>query len=65
MTTMTSQSAPTMSNLGTPSTINPYDLGLLFVVRCRYWSCRASNDADDLRGRQRTLRAVDLRRDGH
>ena len=28
--------------------INLYRLGMLFVVRCRYWTCRAGNDADDL-----------------
>ena len=28
--------------------INLYELGMLFVVRCRYWTCRAGNDADDL-----------------
>ena len=28
--------------------INLYKLGMLFVVKCRYWSCRAGNDADDL-----------------
>ena len=28
--------------------INLYKLGMLFVIRCRYWSCRACNDPDDL-----------------
>ncbi len=28
--------------------INLYKLGMLFVIKCRYWSCRGSNDADDL-----------------
>ena len=28
--------------------INLYKLGMLFVVRCRYWSCRAGNDPDEL-----------------
>ncbi len=28
--------------------INLYRLGMLFIVKCRYWSCRAGNDADDL-----------------
>lgn len=28
--------------------INLYQLGMLFVVRCRYWSCRAGNEADEL-----------------
>ena len=29
-------------------TINLYKLGMLFLVKCRYWSCRAGNDADEL-----------------
>jgi len=28
--------------------INLYKLGMLFVIRCRYWSCRAGNDPQDL-----------------
>ena len=28
--------------------INLYRLGMLFVVKCRYWSCRAGNDPDEL-----------------
>jgi hypothetical protein len=28
--------------------INLYKLGMLFVVKCRYWSCRAGNDAEEL-----------------
>jgi len=28
--------------------INLYELGVLFVIRCRYWSCRAGNDPEDL-----------------
>ncbi len=28
--------------------INLYKLGMLFVMKCRYWSCRAGNDPDDL-----------------
>ncbi len=30
------------------SPINLYKLGMLFVVKCRYWSCRAGNDPVDL-----------------
>ncbi len=28
--------------------INLYKLGMLFVVKCRYWSCRAGNEPDEL-----------------
>ena len=28
--------------------INLYKLGMLFVVKCSYWVCRAGNDADEL-----------------
>ena len=28
--------------------INLYKLGMLFVIKCRYWSCRSGNDRDDL-----------------
>ena len=28
--------------------LNLYKLGMLFVVKCRYWSCRAGNDPDEL-----------------
>jgi hypothetical protein len=28
--------------------LNLYKLGMLFTIRCRYWSCRAGNDADEL-----------------
>jgi hypothetical protein len=28
--------------------INLYQLGMLFVVKCRYWSCRAGNEPDEL-----------------
>jgi hypothetical protein len=31
-----------------PEAVNLYKLGMLFVVKCRYWSCRAGNDADEL-----------------
>lgn len=29
-------------------TINLYELGMLFVVRCCYWGCRVRNNAEDL-----------------
>ncbi|MBU0641525.1 MAG: DUF3150 domain-containing protein [Planctomycetes bacterium] len=28
--------------------IDLYKLGMLFVIECRYWSCRVGNDPDDL-----------------
>ncbi len=31
-----------------PEPLNLYQLGMLFVVRCRYWSCRAGNDPLEL-----------------
>ena len=48
---MTVLTAPTAQpSLTTPDAepINLYQLGLLFVVKCRYWSCRAGNQADEL-----------------
>lgn len=48
MTTLTTpnvQPDPAASNT---ETVNLYKLGMLFVVKCRYWSCRAGNDADEL-----------------
>ena len=48
---MTVLTAPTVqSDTGTTDIepINLYKLGMLFVVRCSYWSCRASNDPDEL-----------------
>ncbi len=49
MTTLTTAlvaAAPTQPDA---EPINLYNLGMLFVVKCRYWSCRAGNDADDLK----------------
>jgi len=28
--------------------VNLYKLGMLFVVKCSYWSCRAGNEPDEL-----------------
>ena len=39
---------PLMTDSQSADTINLYQLGMLFVVKCRYWSCRAGNDADEL-----------------
>ena len=30
-----------------PDPINLYKLGMLFVVKCSYWSCRAGNDSNE------------------
>ena len=51
---MTLLTAPNVhpDSINTASTkqepINLYKLGMLFVIKCRYWSCRASNDPDEL-----------------
>ena len=49
MTTLTAPApqANAAENVG-GEPINLYRLGMLFVIRCRYWSCRAGNDPDDL-----------------
>lgn len=48
MTTLTAPNVhPDITN-SEPEAINLYKLGMLFVVKCRYWSCRAGNDADEL-----------------
>lgn len=47
MTTMV-QPAPATAVQNEAEPINLYKLGMLFVVRCRYWTCRAGNDAADL-----------------
>ena len=31
-----------------PEPLNLYKLGMLFVIKCRYWSCRAGNDPNEL-----------------
>ena len=49
---MTTLTAPTMhpdsAVKGGAEPINLYKIGMLFVIRCRYWSCRAGNDPDEL-----------------
>ena len=48
---MTVLTAPTVHPDTTnpePEPLNLYKLGMLFVVKCSYWSCRASNDPDEL-----------------
>jgi hypothetical protein len=49
---MTATTTPTVQS-DTPAAsetepINLYKLGMLFVVRCRYWTCRAGNDPQEL-----------------
>ncbi len=48
MTTIAAPSVPPASIAEDIGPINLYKLGMLFVIKCRYWSCRAGNDADDL-----------------
>ncbi len=50
MTTLTSPIV--QPNQADPDTeaLNLYQLGMLFVVKRRYWSYRAGNDPDDLVG---------------
>jgi hypothetical protein len=47
---MSVATAPKMKSdpaVGPDEPINLYKLGMLFVVKCSYWSCRAGNDAND------------------
>src|SRR5262245_11339891 len=48
MTALASPPAPSIAKSDAPDTISLYKLGLLFVVRCRFWSCRAGNEAQEL-----------------
>ena len=48
MTTIVAPAPQAQSPSSEMEPINLYKLGMLFVIRCRYWSCRAGNDADDL-----------------
>jgi hypothetical protein len=46
---MTLIDTPELKSVNTDAEpINLYKLGMLFVIKCRYWSCRAGNDPDDL-----------------
>ena len=47
MTTLTA-SKPIDTAMPGTEPINLYKLGMLFVIKCRYWSCRASNEAGEL-----------------
>lgn len=48
MTTLTAPKAQSDTANNNTDPINLYQLGMLFVVKCRYWTCRAGNDADEL-----------------
>ncbi len=48
MTTMTVPSVQPPAADANAEPINLYKLGMLFVVKCRYWSCRAGNEPDEL-----------------
>ncbi len=48
MTTSTLVEAAPSTTESSPEPINLYKLGMLFVVKCRYWTCRAGNDANEL-----------------
>ncbi len=48
MTTMTASNVQPEQAAADVEPINLYKLGMLFVVKCRYWTCRAGNDAQEL-----------------
>jgi hypothetical protein len=48
MTTITTPNVQPDTAAPDTEPLNLYKLGMLFTVRCRYWSCRAGNDADEL-----------------
>ena len=48
MTTLTAPNVHPDTANPEPEPLNLYRLGMLFVVKCSYWSCRASNDPDEL-----------------
>jgi hypothetical protein len=48
MTTLTAPAPQANWNQDNTEPLNLYKLGMLFVVKCRYWSCRAGNEADAL-----------------
>jgi len=48
VTTLTAPNVQPDTTVTNPEPINLYKLGMLFVVKCRYWSCRAGNDPDEL-----------------
>lgn len=48
MTTITAPNVQPNSASPDAKPLNLYKLGMLFVVKCRFWSCRAGNDPDEL-----------------
>ncbi len=48
MTTITAPNVQPDTTVSTTDSINLYKLGMLFVIKCRYWPCRAGNDPDEL-----------------
>ena len=48
MTIMTASNLQPSAAAPNTEPLNLYKLGMLFVVKCRYWSCRAGNDPDEL-----------------
>jgi len=48
MTLMTAPNVQPETAASDTESINLYQLGMLFVVKCRYWSCRAGNEPDEL-----------------
>jgi hypothetical protein len=47
MTVLTAPEAHPEAAANDGEPINLYKIGMLFVVKCSYWSCRAGNDLDD------------------
>ncbi|MHC4093494.1 MAG: DUF3150 domain-containing protein [Planctomycetota bacterium] len=48
MTLLTTPNVHPTADHADAEPINLYKLGMLFVIKCRYWSCRAGNDPDEL-----------------
>jgi len=48
MTTLTAPNVQPDAAASETEPLNLYQLGMLFVVKCRYWSCRSGNDPDEL-----------------
>ena len=48
MTAISALTAPLYPGNSESDSINLYKLGMLFVIKCRYWSCLAGNDPDEL-----------------
>ncbi len=48
MTTITAPNVPPETTVSAAEPINLYRLGMLFVIKCRYWSCRTGNDPGEL-----------------